>query len=86
MQISPDTAAVVTGGASGLGRASATALAAAGVKVAIFDMNAEKGEAVAVEIGALFCNVNVTDEQSVIDGFAKARAANGQERIRQRIN
>ena len=81
MQITQDTAAVVTGGASGLGRASATALAAAGAKVAIFDMADEKGEAVAKEIGALFCHVNVTDEQSVVDGFAKARAANGQERI-----
>ena len=81
MQITHETAAVVTGGASGLGRASATALAAAGAKVAIFDMNAEKGEAVAKEIGAIFCNVNVTDEESVVAGFARARAAHGQERI-----
>ena len=81
MQITHQTAAVVTGGASGLGRASATALAAAGAKVAIFDMNAEKGEAVAKEIGAIFCNVNVTDEESVVAGFARARAAHGQERI-----
>lgn len=81
MQISTDTAAVVTGGASGLGRASAEALAAAGVRVAIFDMNAEKGEAVAHAIGALFCLVDVTDEDSVVAGFAKARAAHGQERI-----
>ena len=81
MQINSETAAVVTGGASGLGRASAEALAAAGVKVAIFDMNAEKGEAVAREIGALFCHVNVTDEASVVAGFAAARAAHGQERI-----
>ncbi|MFZ4687969.1 MAG: SDR family NAD(P)-dependent oxidoreductase [Polymorphobacter sp.] len=81
MQITNETAAVVTGGASGLGRASAEALAAAGAKVAIFDMNAEKGEAVAREIGGVFCLVNVTDEESVVAGFAKARAANGQERI-----
>ena len=81
MQITHETPAVVTGGASGLGRASATALAAAGAKVAIFDMNAEKGEAVAKEIGAIFCNVNVTDEESVVAGFARARAAHGQERI-----
>jgi NAD(P)-dependent dehydrogenase (short-subunit alcohol dehydrogenase family) len=81
MQITHETAAVVTGGASGLGRASAEALAAAGAKVAIFDMNAEKGEAVAREIGGVFCLVNVTDEESVVAGFAKARAANGQERI-----
>ncbi|UPT64455.1 MAG: SDR family NAD(P)-dependent oxidoreductase [Hyphomonadaceae bacterium JAD_PAG50586_4] len=73
--------AVVTGGASGLGAATARALAKEGVKVAIFDMNAEKGEAVAKEIGGVFCNVNVTDDKSVDEGFAKARAAIGQERI-----
>ncbi|MGE0383299.1 MAG: SDR family NAD(P)-dependent oxidoreductase [Gammaproteobacteria bacterium] len=81
MKISKDTPAVVTGGASGLGRASAIALAGAGAKVAIFDLNAEKGEEIAREIGGVFCSVNVTDEQSVVDGFAKARAAHGQERI-----
>ncbi|MFZ4689353.1 MAG: SDR family NAD(P)-dependent oxidoreductase [Polymorphobacter sp.] len=73
--------AVVTGGASGLGEATARALAAEGVKVAIFDMNAEKGEAVAADIGGVFCNVNVTSDESVEAGFAKARAAIGQERI-----
>ena len=73
--------AVVTGGASGLGAATARLLAKHGVKVAIFDMNAEKGEAMAAEIGGVFCNVNVTDEASVDAGFAKARAAIGQERI-----
>jgi NAD(P)-dependent dehydrogenase (short-subunit alcohol dehydrogenase family) len=73
--------AVVTGGASGLGAATARALAKEGVKVAIFDMNAEKGEAVAAELGGVFCHVNVTDEESVDAGFAKARAAIGQERI-----
>jgi NAD(P)-dependent dehydrogenase (short-subunit alcohol dehydrogenase family) len=73
--------AVVTGGASGLGAATARLLASHGVKVAIFDMNAEKGEAVAAEIGGVFCNVNVTDNDSVDAGFAKARAAIGQERI-----
>ena len=73
--------AVVTGGASGLGAATARLLASHGVKVAIFDMNAEKGEAMAAEIGGVFCNVNVTDDASVDAGFAKARAAIGQERI-----
>ncbi|MFM5955536.1 MAG: SDR family NAD(P)-dependent oxidoreductase, partial [Novosphingobium sp.] len=81
MRIDESTAAVVTGGASGLGRATAEALAAAGAKVAIFDLNAEKGEEVASAIGGLFCKVDITDEQSVVDGFAKARAAHGQERI-----
>ncbi len=74
-------AAVVTGGASGLGAATARALAAKGVKVALFDMNADKGEAVAAEIGGIFCNVNVTSDESVDAGFAKARAAHGQERV-----
>ena len=73
--------AVITGGASGLGAATARALAARGVKVAIFDLNAEKGEALAAEIGGTFCPVNVTDETSVDAGFARARAAHGQERI-----
>jgi NAD(P)-dependent dehydrogenase (short-subunit alcohol dehydrogenase family) len=73
--------AVVTGGASGLGEATARALTAAGVKVAVFDLNEAKGAALAGEIGGVFCKVNVTDEASVDDGFAKARAALGQERI-----
>jgi NAD(P)-dependent dehydrogenase (short-subunit alcohol dehydrogenase family) len=73
--------AVVTGGASGLGAATARKLAAEGVKVALFDLNAEKGEAVAKEIGGIFCEVNVTSDESVDAGFAKARAAHGQERI-----
>ena len=75
------TSAIVTGGASGLGEATARALAQEGVKVAIFDMNAEKGEAVAADIGGVFCHVNVTSDESVDAGFAKARAAIGQERI-----
>ena len=81
MQLDPTVAAVVTGGASGLGAATARALAARGVKVALFDLDAARGEALAAEIGGLFCAVNVTDEASVDEGFAKARAAHGQERI-----
>jgi NAD(P)-dependent dehydrogenase (short-subunit alcohol dehydrogenase family) len=81
MQIDSSTAAVVTGGASGLGRASAEALAAAGVKVAIFDVNEVAGQEVAQAIGGLFCKVDITSEDSVVAGFAQARAAHGQERI-----
>ena len=81
MKLDSTIAAVVTGGASGLGAATARALAAKGVKVAIFDLQQEKGEALAAEIGGTFCEVNVTDEASVDAGFAKARAAHGQERI-----
>src|SRR3546814_4662445 len=47
--------AVVTGGASGLGAATARALAAKGVKVAIFDLQEEKGKAIAAELGGVFC-------------------------------
>ncbi|PTQ64734.1 NAD(P)-dependent dehydrogenase (short-subunit alcohol dehydrogenase family) [Sphingomonas sp. PP-CE-3G-477] len=76
-----NSAAVVTGGASGLGAATARALAAKGVKVAIFDLQADKGEALAGEIGGVFCKVDVTSDDSVDAGFAAARAAHGQERI-----
>ncbi|MFM9978376.1 MAG: SDR family NAD(P)-dependent oxidoreductase [Sphingomonadaceae bacterium] len=81
MKLDNSIAAVVTGGASGLGAATARALAAKGVKVAIFDLQEGKGEALAAEIGGTFCKVNVTEDASVTEGFAKARAAHGQERI-----
>ncbi|MGH6651469.1 MAG: SDR family oxidoreductase [Sphingopyxis sp.] len=81
MKIDNSIAAVVTGGASGLGRATAEALAASGVKVAIFDINDALGEEVAAAIGGLFVHVDITDEQSVLDGYATARAAHGQERV-----
>jgi NAD(P)-dependent dehydrogenase (short-subunit alcohol dehydrogenase family) len=81
MELNSSVAAVVTGGASGLGEATVRALAAKGVKVAIFDMNAEKGEAVAKDVGGVFCKCNVTSEEEVDAAFAKAREAHGQERI-----
>jgi len=81
MELNSSVAAVVTGGASGLGEATARALAARGVRVAIFDMNEAKGESVAKDIGGVFCKVNVTSDDDVDAGFAKARAAHGQERI-----
>ena len=81
MLLNSSVAAVIAGGASGLGEATARALAARSVKVAVFDLNAEKGERLAREIGGVFCGVNVTSEESVDAGFAKARAAHGQERI-----
>jgi NAD(P)-dependent dehydrogenase (short-subunit alcohol dehydrogenase family) len=81
MKLDSSISAVVTGGASGLGEATVRALAAHGVKVAIFDMNEAKGEAVAKDVGGVFCKVNVTSDAEVDAGFAKARAAIGQERI-----
>jgi NAD(P)-dependent dehydrogenase (short-subunit alcohol dehydrogenase family) len=80
MKIDNSIPAVVTGGASGLGEASARALAAKGAKVAIFDLNEERGQRVAGEIGGTFCRVDVSDEASVDAGFAQAREAHGQER------
>jgi NAD(P)-dependent dehydrogenase (short-subunit alcohol dehydrogenase family) len=81
VKIDNSIAAVVTGGASGLGEASARALAAKGARVAIFDLNEERGQAVAKDIGGTFCKVDVSDEASVDAGFAQARAAHGQERV-----
>src|SRR6478735_11007272 len=81
MELNSSVAAVVTGGASGLGEATVRALAAKGVKVAIFDMNETKGEAVAKDVGGVFCKCNVTSEEQVDAAFAKARAAHGQERV-----
>jgi NAD(P)-dependent dehydrogenase (short-subunit alcohol dehydrogenase family) len=81
MKIDEKISAIVTGGASGLGEATARRLAAEGAKVAIFDMSNDRGEMVASSIGGIFCNTDVTNEESVDAGLAKARAAHGQERI-----
>ena len=66
------TVAVITGGASGLGEATVRNFVEGGARVAIFDMNTEKGEQVASELGdaAIFCAVNVTDENSISSGVA----------------
>ncbi len=76
-----NVAAVVTGGASGLGEATARLLARNGAKVAIFDLNEGRGKEVAAEIGGVFCKADVTDDASIDAAFAQARAAHGQERI-----
>lgn len=81
MQLSSAVSAVVTGGASGLGGATAQALAAKGVKVAIFDLNEAVGAKHAADIGAKFYTCDVTNEASVDAAFAAARKDNGQERI-----
>jgi NAD(P)-dependent dehydrogenase (short-subunit alcohol dehydrogenase family) len=81
MKLDSSIAAVVTGGASGLGEATARRLAGHGVKVALFDLNEERGKALAAELGGVFCKVNVMSEEDVDAGFARARAAHGQERI-----
>lgn len=74
-------AAIVTGGASGLGGATVDLLAKAGAKVTIFDLNAELGEARAKEIGGKFIKVNVTDESEVEAAIAEAEGLHGKARI-----
>jgi NAD(P)-dependent dehydrogenase (short-subunit alcohol dehydrogenase family) len=81
MKLTHDIAAIVTGGASGLGSAVAGALCAAGVKVTIIDRDADKGAARAAELGAQFAQADVTDADSVAAALDVGRKANGQEQI-----
>lgn len=81
MKLDANISAVITGGASGLGEATARRLARQGVKVALFDLDVLRGAALAAELSGVFCEVDVASSGSVDAGFAKARAANGQERI-----
>ncbi|RZO69000.1 MAG: SDR family NAD(P)-dependent oxidoreductase [Parvularculaceae bacterium] len=73
--------AIITGGASGLGGATAEALAAAGAKVALWDLNAEKGEALAAKLGGVFCETNVASEESVAAAIGKSIEAIGTPRV-----
>ncbi len=70
-------AVIVTGGASGLGEATARGFRAAGAQVTIFDRDAARGAQVAGEIGAHFAETDVSDEASVAAGIAHAKAAMG---------
>ena len=81
MKLGQDIAAVVTGGASGLGAATARALAGKGVKVGILDVNEAAGSAFAKEIGGTFAKCDVTQEADVDAALAAVRKAHGQERI-----
>ena len=81
MKLDSSTAAIVTGGASGLGEATARRLASHGVKVAILDLQKDRGEKLAAEIGGIFCETDVTREDSIDGALAKARAAHGIERV-----
>jgi len=69
--------AIVTGGASGLGEASARLLAENGAKVSIFDVQIEKAEQVAKDIGGLAVSCDVTSSESAEQAFAAAREAHG---------
>ncbi|MBS0454335.1 MAG: SDR family NAD(P)-dependent oxidoreductase [Proteobacteria bacterium] len=74
-------AALVTGGASGLGEATARELARLGAKVAVLDRNAELAEKVAREIGGVACGCDITDAASTTAALEKAAAAHGPARI-----
>ena len=76
-----NAAAIVTGGASGLGEATARMLAARGAKVAIFDLNEELGEKIASELGGKFFKVDVANEENVISSVAAAQEAHGTARV-----
>jgi len=68
------SSAIVTGGASGIGAACATLLAARGAKVVIADLQEEKGRALAAQIGGAFCRVDVTVTQDIIDATELAKS------------
>ncbi len=76
-----DTAAIITGGASGLGGATAALFASLGAKVTIFDLNEDLGSRHAAAIGGHFAKVNVADEASVLAGIESATARHGAARI-----
>jgi NAD(P)-dependent dehydrogenase (short-subunit alcohol dehydrogenase family) len=73
--------AIVTGGASGLGAATARTLAKGGAKVTIFDLNAEAGRALAESISGAFLQVNVTDAEAVAGALEEAEGLHGKARI-----
>ncbi len=75
------SAALVTGGASGLGAATARLLAREGARVAVLDRNATAGEVVAADIGGVFCSCDVTDPASVEAAIARAAATHEAARI-----
>ncbi|EXF24451.1 short-chain dehydrogenase [Nesterenkonia sp. AN1] len=72
-----DRSAVITGGASGIGLASARRMAAEGARVVIADVDAVAGEQVAAELGGLFVKVDVTDPEQVKDLYAQTQEAYG---------
>ena len=74
-------AAIVTGGGSGLGRATAEALAARGAKVTVFDLNPAAADETAKAIGGLAVAGDVADEASAGAALAKAAAAHGAARV-----
>lgn len=78
-----DSSAIVTGGASGIGEASARQLAALGSKVVIADLNEERGQQIATEVGGMFVRCDVSNEE---DGQAAVMAASEMGPLRALVN
>jgi NAD(P)-dependent dehydrogenase (short-subunit alcohol dehydrogenase family) len=76
-----DVPVLITGGGSGLGAATARAMAAKGAKVAVLDVRKENADAVAAEIKGVALGADVTSEEQVKAAVAKAEAANGITRV-----
>jgi len=76
-----DVAVLITGGGSGLGAATARAMAAKGAKIAVLDQSKENAEKVAAEVKGVAVHADVTDEEQVKAGLAKAEAAHGIARV-----
>ncbi|MGA1352846.1 MAG: SDR family NAD(P)-dependent oxidoreductase, partial [Ilumatobacteraceae bacterium] len=69
-----NASAIVTGGASGIGAAAARLLAKKGAKVVVADLQADKGEALAKEIGGAFCKVDVTKTDDIVNAVEMAKS------------
>src|SRR5215467_12584649 len=76
-----DVAVLITGGGSGLGAATARAMAEKGAKIGVLDQNKENAEKVAAEVKGVALHGDVTDEEQVKAGIAKAEAAHGIARV-----
>jgi len=72
-----DVAVLITGGGSGLGAATARAMAAKGAKIGVIDQNKENAEKVAAEVKGVALHADVTDEEAIKAAIAKAEAAHG---------
>jgi NAD(P)-dependent dehydrogenase (short-subunit alcohol dehydrogenase family) len=81
MKLDGSMAAIISGGASGLGEATARRLAKKGVRVAVLDMSADRGAAVARDINGLFCKTDVTDRATVAAAIAEAQRILGPVRL-----
>src|ERR1700709_919312 len=76
-----DVAVLITGGGSGLGAATARAMAAKGAKIGVIDQNKENAEKVAAEVKGVALHADVTDEEAIKAAIAKAEAAHGIARV-----